>query len=50
MSSYSVRSSRPCQGVNPRPHQDAGLRFMKHGPILPMEDEEQGIFRRRLRR
>lgn len=37
MSSLSYRSSRPDVWVQPRPHQDASLRFMKHGPIQPME-------------
>lgn len=50
MSSYSVRSSRPCQWVEPRPYQDTSLRLMKHGRILPMEQEERGIFRRLLGR
>lgn len=38
MSSYTFRSSRPDGWISPRPHQDASLRFMKHGRILPMEE------------
>ena len=48
--SYSTRSSRPCQWVEPRPYQDPSLRLLTHGPILPMEGEERGIVRRLLRR
>ncbi len=36
MSSLSYRSSRPDGWVQPRPHQDSSLRYMKHGPIQPM--------------
>ena len=50
MSYLSSRSSRPCSWNEPRQYQDASLRFMKHGPILPMEKEERGIFRRLLGR
>ena len=46
MSSPTIRSSRPCQWVEPRPYQDASLRLMKYGRIRPMEDEGRGIFRR----
>jgi hypothetical protein len=35
--SLSYRSSRPDAWIMPRPHRDASLRYMKHGPILPME-------------
>jgi hypothetical protein len=38
MSSLSYHSSRPDGWVQPRPHQDASLRYMKHGPIQPMEE------------
>ena len=38
MSSLSYRSSRPDRWSQPRPHQDASLRYMKHGPIQPMEE------------
>jgi hypothetical protein len=38
MSSLSFRSSRPDPWVQPRPHQDASLRYLKHGPIQPMEE------------
>lgn len=38
MSSLSFRSSRPDAWIQPRPHQDASLRYMKHGPIQPMEE------------
>ena len=32
------------------PTQDPSVRYMVHGPILPMEEEEPGIFRRLLGR
>jgi hypothetical protein len=38
MSSLSYHSSSPDRWVQPRPHQDASLRYMKHGPIQPMEE------------
>ena len=38
MSSLSFHSSSPDRWVQPRPHQDASLRYMKHGPIQPMEE------------
>ena len=38
MSSLSYHSSRPDGWVQPRPHQDASLRYMKHGPIQPMHE------------
>ncbi len=38
MSSYSFRSSRPDRWVQPRPHRDASLRYLMHGPIRPMEE------------
>ncbi|ALE17476.1 hypothetical protein AMC99_02197 [Altererythrobacter epoxidivorans] len=46
MSSLSYRSSRPDGWVQPRPHVDASLRRMKHGPIQPME--QPGFFARLL--
>jgi hypothetical protein len=48
MSSLSYRSSRPDVWVMPRPHRDPSLRYMTHGPILPME--EPGFFARLFRR
>lgn len=38
MSSLSYRSSRPDGWTQPRPHRDASLRYMTHGPIQPMEE------------
>jgi hypothetical protein len=38
MSSLSYRSSNPDCWVQPRPYQDASLRFMKFGRIQPMEE------------
>ncbi|MEO6040491.1 MAG: hypothetical protein ABIP41_01190 [Croceibacterium sp.] len=38
MSSLSYKSSRPDGWIMPRPHQDASLRYMTHGKILPMEE------------
>ena len=46
MSNLSYRSSRPDSWVQPRPYQDATQRFMKHGPIQPME--QPGFFSRLL--
>lgn len=37
MSSQHFRSSRPDQWTLPRPYQDASLRYIKHGPIQPMD-------------
>ena len=45
MSSLSFRSSRPDNWVQPRPYTDPSQRYMRHGPILPM-DEEPGFFAR----
>lgn len=44
MSSGSFRSSRPDNWNSPRPYSDASTRYMKHGPILPMD--EPGFFSR----
>ena len=38
MSSLTFRSSRPDGWIQPRPHRDASLRYMTHGPIQPMEE------------
>jgi hypothetical protein len=38
MSGLSFRSSRPDSWVQPRPHTDASTRFLRHGPIRPMEE------------
>jgi hypothetical protein len=38
MSSMNYRSSRPDSWTMPRPYQDASLRYIKHGPIRPMEE------------
>ncbi|MGZ3197839.1 MAG: hypothetical protein ACXU60_12170 [Croceibacterium sp.] len=38
MSSLSFRSSTPDRWVQPRPHHDVSLLYMKHGPIQPMEE------------
>lgn len=45
----SYRSSRPDPWSVPRPYSDASLRMMKHGRILPMQDEP-GLLRRLLSR
>lgn len=37
-------SSPPCRHTHPRPWQDASLRYMKHGPIVPLE--KPGFFAR----
>lgn len=44
----SYRSSRPDNWTLPRPHTDASQRYMKHGPIQPM-DEKPRFWRRLLR-
>jgi hypothetical protein len=41
--SRTFSSSKPCHWVQPRPHSDASLRFMKHGPILPMDYGRPGF-------
>ena len=46
MSGLTYRSSQPDRWTLPRPHQDASLRHMIHGPILPME--EPGLLARLL--
>jgi hypothetical protein len=38
MSSLSYRSSRPDSWIMPRPHRDASMRYMTHGPNQPMEE------------
>jgi hypothetical protein len=48
MSSLSYRSSQPDPWVMPRPHRDASLRYMIHGPIQPME--QPGFLARLFRR
>lgn len=35
---HSYHSSTPCDWVQPRPHRDASLRYMKHGPLRPMHE------------
>lgn len=42
--SHNHRSSTPDRWTMPRPHRDASLRYMMHGPILPME--RPGFFAR----
>jgi hypothetical protein len=49
MASLSYRSSQPDRWVMPRPHRDASLRYMIHGPIQPME-QEPGLFARLFRK
>jgi hypothetical protein len=44
MSSLHYKSSRPDHWTMPRPYQDASSRYIKHGPIRPME--EPGFWRR----
>jgi hypothetical protein len=40
-------SSKPCHWNVPRPHTDASLRYMKHGPIQPL-DYPPGFVRKEL--
>jgi hypothetical protein len=50
MSSLQYRSSKPDKWTQPRPFQDASLRLMTHGPIVPMEQEDRpGLLRRLFR-
>lgn len=49
MSLRSFRSSSPDAWSVPRPYSDASLRMMKHGRVLPMEDEPR-LLRRLLGR
>jgi hypothetical protein len=44
MSGLQYRSSRPDRWTMPRPHQDASLRYIKHGAVQPME--QPGFFAR----
>jgi len=44
MSSLSYRSSRPDGWIQPRAYSDASMRYMTHGPVLPME--QPGFFQR----
>lgn len=37
MSALSYRSSRPDQWAQPRPFSDASQRYIKHGPVLPLD-------------
>ncbi len=48
MPGLSYRSSRPDGWNVPRPHNDASVRFMKHGPIQPMEEPHSPGFLARL--
>lgn len=36
--SARYNSSRPDTWVMPRPHRDASLRYMMHGPVRPMQE------------
>lgn len=45
MSLKSYRSSSPDPWSVPRPYSDASLRMLKHGRVLPMEDQP-GLLRR----
>ena len=50
MTSYTYTSSRPDHWTQPRPHRDASLRYMAHGPIQPMvrRDGAPGLIARLL--
>ena len=45
-----TRPMKPYMWIASRPPQDPGVRYMVHGPILPMEEDEPGIFWRLLGR
>jgi hypothetical protein len=44
--SRTFTSSRPCAWVSPRQPLSASERYMRHGPVLPMEYERPSILRR----
>lgn len=46
----SFRSSRPDSWVVPRPHTDPNLRYLKHGPIRPMDEDRSLLSRLLFRR
>ena len=46
MSSLSFHSSRPDSWVVPRAYTDASQRYMKHGPIQPMNYRQPGLLAR----
>ena len=46
MSTLSFRSSRPDTWILPRPHRDPGMRLMTYGPLVPMDDDRHGFWRR----
>lgn len=43
MSATSYSSSRPDRWTVPRPHTDPSQRYMKYGPVRPM-DEDRSLF------
>lgn len=50
MSAMRFKSSNPDTWIQPRPHRDASLRYMMHGPIVPMEPRPgPGLLRRLFR-
>lgn len=46
MSSQIIHRDRPCAWTLPRAHQDASARYRKHGPIVPMEEPRDSVWRR----
>nr|WP_192895914.1 hypothetical protein [Parerythrobacter lutipelagi] len=44
MSQQSFRSSAPDNWTQPRPHSDPTLRYMRYGPVQPMD--QPGFFAR----
>ena len=46
MSAFTFTSSRPHESILPRAHRDAHLRYLAHGPVLPMDYDEPGLFER----
>lgn len=48
MSNLSFRTSRPDAWILPRPHRDPGMRLMTYGPLVPMDDDQPGFWRRLL--
>jgi hypothetical protein len=44
--SRTFTSSRACHWVSPRQQMHASERYMRHGPIVPMEYDRPSILRR----
>lgn len=38
MTGWTKHSQQACAWNKPRPHRDASLRYMMHGPVRPMQE------------